>query len=658
MATISSYGSGGGNWSNGSTWAGGSVPVFGVDDVIIVSGDTVTIDGTGASCGSDPGSGNDGLTVNGTLTFGTLTIQRTLKVRGDITVSSTGAITGTTSMWGANNYMGEIQIDGNGTDLKYELAVEDGGQFKLTYTGTQPARRTELASQASSGQAVLDTDDDMSAQGWQTGSTIIVGKHVHNSGDAEKGVISSYSGGNIVLTGNLSYTHDTDTGIYLLSRPWLIQPTSDSYRIKRVVFDDSTGTNIVSDNILFRGVGNTGSGNRGLTLSPDWNGSLDYCAVEGVGPSNPYSLWLENYFTTHTFSNWLFYLTRGLYCVGSGDTDYTFDSCYWVRPSTSNDPVLNGGTKTYNHFVDCIFDSSPTNGNFLGAGNKRVSTLRCRFRACYQAIRLYDGTVSFQSKDDVFELNTTYWALYGTNNYGDGVFISPTFSSGTLKKTNPTPGSFLKVHEWNCTPNDHRWYDSNYGILQTSGSGLDDTTTKTTGTFALRGSVLTAGKKSSFKFTKAVEGDDNIVLYGYMRKNSSYGSSTLPTVKLESADGEIDTSATMADVNNSWERFSVDGAVGSNPTYITITLEFQSSSTSAVCYFADMGLVVGQGDSTTGYGVGTLWKEGTPTVDEGLGGNIDQEYLRTAVWDADMTSDFNTEKTAGRLLKDIRLRRP
>ena len=150
MATISSNGTGGGNWSVGATWNGGVVPVSGTDDAIIVSGDTVTVDGNN-SVGSDPGAGNDGLTIEGTLDFGTLVVQRSRTVKGDIAVVSGGAITGTTSLWGATAWMGAIYIDNSTTDIKYELSVEDGGQFKLTYTGTQPARRTELASQALSG---------------------------------------------------------------------------------------------------------------------------------------------------------------------------------------------------------------------------------------------------------------------------------------------------------------------------------------------------------------------------------------------------------------------------------------------------------------------------------------------------------------------------
>jgi hypothetical protein len=45
MAVISSNGTGGGNWLTGASWAGGVAPIAG-DSYIIVTGDTITVDGT------------------------------------------------------------------------------------------------------------------------------------------------------------------------------------------------------------------------------------------------------------------------------------------------------------------------------------------------------------------------------------------------------------------------------------------------------------------------------------------------------------------------------------------------------------------------------------------------------------------------------------
>lgn len=70
MATITSNGTGGGDWSTGSTWVGGVAPT-GTDDVVIDVGDTVTKD---TSQGS-PDCAN--CTVNGTLAIGSNGIKAT-----------------------------------------------------------------------------------------------------------------------------------------------------------------------------------------------------------------------------------------------------------------------------------------------------------------------------------------------------------------------------------------------------------------------------------------------------------------------------------------------------------------------------------------------------------------------------------------------------
>lgn len=51
MATKTSNGTGGGNWSAGATWVGGVAPVPAVDDVVISNGDTVTKDNAANALG-------------------------------------------------------------------------------------------------------------------------------------------------------------------------------------------------------------------------------------------------------------------------------------------------------------------------------------------------------------------------------------------------------------------------------------------------------------------------------------------------------------------------------------------------------------------------------------------------------------------------------
>jgi len=96
-ATITSNGTGGGDWDVGATWAGGIVPMDG-DDIIIAIGDVVRIDGT-----PDITLNNVTVTINGTLNIddgggqvGNLNLNGT----SGLFVSSTGSITESVGIFG------------------------------------------------------------------------------------------------------------------------------------------------------------------------------------------------------------------------------------------------------------------------------------------------------------------------------------------------------------------------------------------------------------------------------------------------------------------------------------------------------------------------------------------------------------------------------
>jgi hypothetical protein len=189
---------------------------------------------------------------------------------------------------------------------------------------------------------------------------------------------------------------------------------------------------------------------------------------------------------------------------------------------------------------------------------------------------------------------------------------------------------------------------------------LDDTTTRTSGTFCLTFIPYTSHDNSaanlSYTQKKPVKANQSVVIQGYMRKNSSWGSSSLPNVTLTSNDGEIDTTATMTDVDDTWQLFSLSGQVGTKDTFISLKYEADSHNASAVAYFADVMCVIGDvtAGSATGFMCSTLWKEGEPTMDDVLGGTVDAIYLGEAVWGS-QTSDHDTAGTFGKQATDTRV---
>lgn len=213
-------------------------------------------------------------------------------------------------------------------------------------------------------------------------------------------------------------------------------------------------------------------------------------------------------------------------------------------------------------------------------------------------------------------------------------------------------GSYLAFQKYNQTANDHRIYKPE-GVIQTCGPSLDDTTVKNTGEYALKLSPYIDGSGYDLcsYISKSVKANAEVIVYGYFKKNSSYGSATLPYVSLTSADGEIDTSATMTDVDDTWQLFTLTGNVGAANTFVTVELCAQSLNAGAVAYFGGMRLVTGG----VSYNIGTLWKLGEPTMDETSSGAVfGSEVLANAVWDAE-TADHDTAGSFGKQATDTRV---
>jgi len=579
VAAISSNGTGGGNWSVSSTWSGGVVPGVG-DSVTIVAGDTVTVDSTSITFGSSPASNGDALIINGTLNFGTISSATTFTCNGGIVVNSGGDITGD-----ANGYINYIQIDNGTTNVNYPFRVLEGGGLHLTDSGARSTRYVEIASNASAGQPNIVVDTDVSSD-WKAGDTIIVCTHVQNGTD-EKKEIQSISGTTITLTTNLSAAHNTGASVYWLSRGWVIQPVNDSYRIRYISLINNTGTkNIDADNILFRKYSDGGSGKTGLYVSLGV-GEVDMCATEGTGGS-PLHFLTEN----QTMKNWLFAFSRnnsGFTSSFNYNTRNNFNNCYYVQTYPQ---FWIGSLNALNTWEGCRFDHNWINGYvFGGYSNIKNTTRNCLFKANYKgwvSTNLSTGNVSENDTYDSTLVVGVEWG--GGGSVGEITVINPTNNASTQYNNNsPAYGCNSYVFQHNGNSEDNRWYQR-YTVMQTSGSGLSDTTTRTAGTYALS---ITPSTSTNDKFSRkwAIKAGRNIAITGYVMKNSSYGSSTRPTVYLESGNGEINTSATMSDVNDTWEQFIVSGGVTEDTTF-TFSMSGQSANSGAKCYFADMYIYV------------------------------------------------------------------
>ncbi|MBP6390028.1 MAG: hypothetical protein KA352_03965 [Flavobacteriales bacterium] len=130
-ATVTSNGTGGGNWSVGGSWAGGAVPLA-TDHVVIAAGDQVNLN-------SDRTCVN--LTVHGVLNLNTNT--RTLTVNGSLTFTGVGSTNGNGASRVVNVGNGLVTSPGATTSISgFTLAVTGASavQGSLTFTSAASSR--------------------------------------------------------------------------------------------------------------------------------------------------------------------------------------------------------------------------------------------------------------------------------------------------------------------------------------------------------------------------------------------------------------------------------------------------------------------------------------------------------------------------------------
>jgi len=360
--------------------------------------------------------------------------------------------------------------------------------------------------------------------------------------------------------------------------------------------------------------------------------------------------------------------TNNVYhCVGSSILPDSAQNNYLTMVVDQASAAATG--LNVNSRYSCYLDNIWFDGNFLlGTANGG------RISGTIHAVAYTGAGLSFQGNLVEGVGNNLILGSPVQNSSSDiNIGNTPAFRSVTLNNTTIASASPIvltyqslmyqdsevRLQNINANANDNRLYKAE-GTLQTTGAGLTDTTTRTVGTTAL--SLTPIGTAFYYSvdtlnktIKKAVKANSTVVWYGYMRKNAAYGSANRPKVTLTSTDGSLNLTTTMTDVTDTWEIFTLAGNVGASDTSITLKLECPSNVLGAVCYFADMQLVIGNITTgvATGFKVGSIWKDGSPTADETLGGTVDATFLENAVWNS-LTASHTTADTFGKQASDTK----
>lgn len=194
MAAITSAASG--NWSATGTWTGGVVPTS-ADTVTIQNGHAVTLDTTGLACLT--GTVNSGGTValSTTANSGLTSWQNFTFLSGSTCSFDLSAVPTIYSTIVTN-------MLANGT-TRYGVVFEDGAT-SVVCKGAPRTRLTRLANAVAATQTVFDVDD---ASGWRTGDVICVATTDagYTLAKSEDRTVSGISGNTVTISAGLTYAH-------------------------------------------------------------------------------------------------------------------------------------------------------------------------------------------------------------------------------------------------------------------------------------------------------------------------------------------------------------------------------------------------------------------------------------------------------------------
>lgn len=532
--------------------------------------------------------------------------------------------------YGANQTPPNVSIYGN-----YQFNQNALSNYKSTLASTVSLGGTSI---------VFAEDLGLRVGG---GDRLILGSTGTTGRGAEIVTTSAYDAGTKTATiGATTYEHKEGAYVRLLSCNAVIESSSSTY----------TTT-------LFSGTPSAGTFRTHLELS-----HVEFYLCSGISLSQqPDTVSVFEYLRATGLSGGVgFAKCTMLNCSLAGGASVTmsgvkckFIDPYFVDLLTTSSPLYTGADliEVEDGYLDGFYISMYTGGIRNKLTNTRI------FASSYGANpgQISSGcvleNVIFGSPTKNTSPDVDPGSLFTDTLYYNCALNSDTQVS-TTSPPNMTEGASIRFQLFNQTANDHRIYQPE-GIIQTSGASLSDTTTRTPGAYCLKFSPFTAHDNStaflSWTQKKTIKANQSVVIQGYMRKNSSWGSTNRPSVYLESADGVIDTSVTMTDVDDTWELFTLAGQVGANDTYITLKYEADSHNASAAAYFADVMCVVG--DSTAGSASGfmctTLWREGEPSMDDLLGGTVDGSFLSSAVWDA-LETDHTVTGSFGKCVSTIK----
>jgi hypothetical protein len=624
----------GGLHNLGASWTGGVVPGVG-DTATVIAGSTITYAGGTWILGTGVVN-NDALTIEGNFTIPYDCPSSTIILHGDCEIIDGNYGTFRIAS-DANHYLSSntvrIYSSRTGTavpKLTLHQSTNAGrfyayGSIYMNDVATTTTKTiTSNFAHTTSSQVTCSVDIDAKPdQQYMIAGT-------HGVSDTEILTVANYDRltKTITFSSNFTKVHSTGAPIGLLSHNLIFGTTNvgtSMYWNKEANATLERQNVLYWDNVEFRGMGGSGDAFYGqgtaITVKNSSfynNGGIYVYSGNGAifencifAKNNASSVYL---FATDTqgsgvvvTDSYFFSVTGGrapIYDLGANNT---YRNC-WFGGASAQAFYQNGcfNTVIENSSFTCI----ATNIFYLTATNGSVNTKNCYY------VQLSTNVSDANTPNSVFAQNATYREM----TYSDSGSIwystnasTPSASSGFFTRDfDYTSGSIWKCQNFNGITDNNRFYTGSYMVLR------DTQTVRTAGSPSLNLAVgaypayLWNTNPAYVSFPIPINSGESYVVQGYLRKNSTYGSSNLPAIKaVLSYDLSTEYSSAMTDTNDTWVYVTLGGiATATGVLDVKLYAYNQLKTVGANCWADDVRAWVGN----SVYSCGKVWSGGYPQI--------------------------------------------
>lgn len=201
-------------------------------------------------------------------------------------------------------------------------------------------------------------------------------------------------------------------------------------------------------------------------------------------------------------------------------------------------------------------------------------------------------------------------------NFNKAYFISSTFASPIFVSgySGMVDGSRIGFQNLSGAVNNHVSY-YRYGILRSTGTGLADTTVRTSGSRGVRLAPENLANGLLWEFQIPAIALSTVFWKGYLQKNAAFGTDVCRVELWLPGSTVADAVATLSNVTGTWQSVLVNAYYsGTESKLATIKIYALSATANAYIYVDDM-YDAGDGTSTTTNPIAGLdiWYKGIPT---------------------------------------------